>query len=65
MPSLLKIKVQTFDIDKLKVIIKDSLIKLSIDSCYSDKVRDVFKSFKTEESEEGPADIVYSTKLQR
>ena len=58
MPSLLNKKVQTFDINKLKVIIKDSLIKLSIDSCFSDKVRDVFKSFKIEESEEGPADIM-------
>ena len=46
MPSLLNIKV----INKLNVIIKDSLIKLSIDSCYSDKVRDVFKSFKIEKS---------------
>ena len=50
MPSLLNIKVQIFDINKLNVIIKDSLIKLSIDSCYSDKVRDVFKSFKIEKS---------------
>ena len=33
------------------------MIKLSIDSCYSDKVRDVFKSFKFEESEEGPTDM--------
>ena len=32
---------------------------MSIDRCYSDKVRDVFKSFKIEESEEGPADIMY------
>ena len=58
MPSLLNTKVQEFDINKLKVIIKDSLIKLGIDSCYSDKVRDVFKNFKIEESEEGPADIM-------
>ena len=59
MPSLLNIKVQEFDINKLKVIIKDSLIKLSIDSCYFDKVRDVFKNFKIEEeSEEGPAGIM-------
>ena len=39
MASLLNIKLQTFDINKLKVIIKDSQIKLSIDSCYSDKAR--------------------------
>ena len=39
MASLLKIKLQTFDINKLKVIIKDSRIKLNIDSCHSDKVR--------------------------
>ena len=58
MPSLLNIKVEEFDIDELKVIVKDSLIKLSIDSCCSDKVRDVFKNFKIEESEEGPADIM-------
>ena len=57
-PSLLNIKVQEFDINKLKVIIKDSLIELSIDSCYSDKVRDVFKNFKIEESEEGAAYIM-------
>ena len=58
MPLLLNIKVQEFDINKLKVIFNDSLIKLSIDSCYSDKVRDVFKKFKIEESEEGLADIM-------
>ena len=58
MPSLLNIKLQAFDINKLKVIIKDLLIKLSIDTCYSCKARDVFKNFKIEESEEGPADIM-------
>ena len=58
MPSLLNIKVEEFDIDELKVIVKDSLIKLSIDSCCSDKVRDVFKNFKIEESKEGPTDIM-------
>ena len=41
-----------FDINKLKVI------KLSNDSCYSDKLRDIFKTFKIEKSEEGPADIM-------
>ena len=56
--SLLNIGVQLFDSNKLKVIIKDLLIKLSIDSCYSDKVRDVLKNFKIKESEEGPADIM-------
>ena len=58
MPLLLNIKVQEFDVNKLKVIFNDSLIKLSIDSCYSDKVRDVFKNLTIEESEEGLADIM-------
>ena len=66
MSSLLNIKVQEFDINKLKVIIKDILIKLSMDSRYSNKVKDVFKNFKIEESEEGPVDIMCnSTKLER
>ena len=49
MPSLLNIKVQAFDINKLKVIIKYLRIKLSIDSCYFDKIRN---------SEEGLADVM-------
>ena len=66
MSSLSNIKVQEFDINKLKVIIKDILIKLSMDSRYSNKVKDVFKNFKIEESEEGPVDIMCnSTKLER